>query len=126
MPAPPTTIVREDVRFYSKQASGDDVVHGALGWSGGVWGQCWVVTVKGGAIRADVFGILAHVAEDVRMVVRRRGADAHELPGADLDDCNTWIVLKVRNDFVAHALVACCALYRVDFARTIAATGGDS
>src|SRR6185312_2486602 len=40
------------------------------------------------AIGTDDFDRVAHVEEDVRMIERRHGADAHELLGADLDDRN--------------------------------------
>src|SRR5579862_1266059 len=127
MPAPPTMTMREDVRFYSERASGDDVVQGALGRTCGVGRQGWIVAIKGGAIGADVLGVLAHVAEHVRMVVRRRGAHTHEFLGADLDHRNAWIVLEMRNDFVGHTvLLAYRRVCRFDFGGTIPATGGDS
>jgi hypothetical protein len=74
------------------------------------------VAIKGRAIRADVFSVFAHIAEYVRMVVWRCGADAHEFLCADLDDRNTWIVMEMGNDFVAHALwLTSCSVYRFDF-----------
>jgi hypothetical protein len=38
------------------------------------------------------------------MVERRLGADAHEFPGADLDDRNARVVVKVGNDGIRHDL----------------------
>jgi hypothetical protein len=56
------------------------------------------VAVERRAIGADVFGVIAHVAIDMRMIERRHGADAHEFLGADLDDRDAEIVMEVRND----------------------------
>lgn len=61
-----------------------------------------VVAEQRGAIFADDFGIVAHVAEDMRMVEGRPCADAHEFLGSDLDHRNTGIVLEMRNDVIGH------------------------
>src|SRR5579885_216334 len=42
-----------------------------------------VEAVERRAIGADRLAFVAHVDKDVRVVVRRRGADAHEFLGAD-------------------------------------------
>ena len=64
-----------------------------------------VVAVERRAIGADVFAVLAHVAEHVRVIERRLGTDAHEFLGADVDDRNAEVVVEVRNDRVGHGLV---------------------
>ena len=54
------------------------------------------------------------------MIERRLGADAHEFPGADLDDRNAWVVVEVGNDAVRHGLNGLVS------GGTIAAQAGDS
>ena len=106
---------------------GDDVVQGALGGPCRIGRQGWIVAIKGGAIGADIFSVVTHVAKHVRMVVWRRGADAHELLRADLDNRNARIVMEVGYDFVAHAaLLVSCSVGRLDFGRNIATADGDS
>jgi hypothetical protein len=78
------------------------------------------VAVERRAIRADIFGVIAHVAEHMGMVERRQCADAHEFPGADLDHRNAEIVVEVGNDAVRHGLNGLVS------GRTIAAWLGDS
>jgi hypothetical protein len=110
-----------------RRVLGDDVVQGALGGPCGIGRQSWIVAIKGGAIGADIFSVVAHVAKHVWMVVWRRGADAHELLRADLDNRNARIVMEVGYDFVAHAaLLASCSVCRLDFGRTIATADRDS
>ncbi len=62
-----------------------------------------IVAIERRAIRANVFGIVAHVAIDMRMVEWRLGADAHKFLGADLDDRDAGIVVEMRNYRVRHA-----------------------
>ena len=61
-----------------------------------------VEPVQGRAIGADDFVVGAHVEEDVRMVERRLGADAHEFLGADLDHRHARIVVKMGDDVFRH------------------------
>ena len=61
-----------------------------------------IISVERRAIWADEFRVIAHVAEDVRMIERRQGADAHEFGGADLDEGNPKIVMEMRNYGVCH------------------------
>ena len=90
---------RQDV--CSVQGSGDDVTCKAHCAGRAAFGRKRrIVTIKGRAVGAHIVGILAHVAEHVRMIERRRGAHAHEFLGADLDYRNARIVVKMRNDFV--------------------------
>ena len=63
-----------------------------------------IVAVERRAIGADIFGVVAHVAEHMGMVERRLGADAHEFPGADVDHGNAGVVVEVGNDRVRHGL----------------------
>ena len=63
-----------------------------------------VEPVERRAIGADIFRVVAHVAEYVRVVERGQGADAHEFLGADLDCRNPKIVMEMRNYIVCHAL----------------------
>jgi len=69
-----------------------------------VGGELRVAAVQRRAIRANVFGVVAHVAIDMWMIERRQGADTHEFLGADLDDRNAEIVMEVRDDRIRHAL----------------------
>ncbi len=54
------------------------------------------------------------------MIERRFGADAHEFPGADLDDGDARVVVEVGNDVVRHGLNGSVS------GGTIAAQAGDS
>jgi len=63
-----------------------------------------IVAIERRAIGADVFGVVAHVTKHMRMIERRLGADAHEFPGADLDDRDAQIVVEMGNDRVRHSL----------------------
>jgi len=60
------------------------------------------MAIECGAVGADELGVAAHGAEHVRMIERRRRADAHEFLGADLDHGDTGIVVEMRNDVVGH------------------------
>src|SRR5262249_33380876 len=63
-----------------------------------------VVAIKRRTIRANVFAIVAHVAEDMRMIERRHGADAHEFLGADLYLGDANVIMEMRYDIIGHAL----------------------
>jgi hypothetical protein len=67
-----------------------------------------IVSVERRAIRADEFRIVAHVAEDVGMIERWQGANAHESGSADLDNGNPEIVVEMRNYSICHVLA--CSL----------------
>ena len=54
------------------------------------------------AIGANDLVVVAHVAEDVRMIKRRRRPHAHEFTRADLDHRYAGIVVEVRDDVVGH------------------------
>jgi hypothetical protein len=66
--------------------------------------QRGVVAIERRAIRAHILNVLAHVAENMRMVLWWHRADTHEFLGADHDDWNAGLVMEVRNDFVSHGL----------------------
>ena len=65
-----------------------------------------VVAVQRRAIFADYFVFVAHIAEYVRMVERRPGADAHELLRTDLDYRDTGFVVKMRYGMIGHKMLA--------------------
>jgi len=71
-----------------------------------------IVPVERRAVWADNFVVLAHVEEHVRMIERRSRADAHELAGADFDDGDARIVVKMWNDVVGHDSLAFLAVVR--------------
>ena len=62
------------------------------------------MTVERRAIRADIFFIITHVAEHVRVIEWRHGADAHEFLGTDLYFGNANIIVEMWNDILGHAL----------------------
>jgi hypothetical protein len=64
--------------------------------------ECRIMAIKRRAIGANNFVVVAHVAENVGVIERRQGADAHECPGANLDDGNARLVVEMRNDLVCH------------------------
>jgi len=61
-----------------------------------------IAPVQGRAIGADDLVVGAHVEEDVRMVERRLGADAHEFLGADFDHRHAGIVMEMGDDMFRH------------------------
>lgn len=56
----------------------------------------------GGAIRADGFGVVAHIYEDVRMIEWRQSADAHEFLGPDSHLREARLVVKMWCDVIGH------------------------
>ena len=68
--------------------SDDDVVKFAFRWACLVRRQRRVVAIERRAIGAHILNVLAHVTEDMRMVLWRQRTHAHEFLGADLDDLN--------------------------------------
>lgn len=103
MPAPATTTMREGVRARAPESGSDgSVAQGAFRRSRCIGRQSWVVAVERGAIWADEFTIVAHVAEYMRMIERGLGAYTHKFPGTDLDDRNARVVVEMGNDCVGH------------------------
>jgi hypothetical protein len=86
--------------------SDDDVVQFAFRWARLVRRQRGVVAIERRAIGAHILNVLAHVAEDMRMVLWRQRTYAHEFLGTDLDDRNARLVVEMRNDIVCHGLHA--------------------
>ena len=78
--------------------SGWGIVQRAFRRPRGVRLQRRVVPIERRAIRANVLRVRSHVAEYVRMIEWRHGADAHELPGTDVNDGDAKIVMKMGND----------------------------
>ena len=68
-----------------------------------------VEAVERRAIGADDLVVVAHVEEHVRMIVRRRRADAHEFLGADLDHRHARIVVEMGDDVIRHGESSNCA-----------------
>src|SRR5579883_1647656 len=103
MPAPATMTVRDGVRTSSPRGgSNGGVGQRALGRPRRARRESRIVAVKGGTVGADIFGIVAHVAEDMRMIEGRLGADAHEFLGADFDHRNAGFVMEVRDNRFRH------------------------
>ena len=67
-----------------------------------------IMAVERGAVRADDFGVVAHVEKHMRVIEWRPGADAHEFARADFDHGNTRIVVKVWNDVLGHVSFGTC------------------
>ena len=63
-----------------------------------------VETIKGRAIRADDLVVVAEVEENMGMIERRIGANAHEFLRTDLDDRDAGIIVEVRNRMVGHQI----------------------
>src|SRR6266702_1073326 len=61
-----------------------------------------IVTIQRRAIRADRLAVVAHIDENMRVIERRRRADAHEFLGADLDHCYPGIVVEMRDNVIRH------------------------
>ena len=76
------------------------MVQFAFRWARLVGRQRGVVAIERRAIGAHILKIVAHVAEDMRMVLWWQRTYAHEFLGADLDDRNAGVVMEMRNDFV--------------------------
>src|SRR5262249_38206627 len=111
MPAPATMILREVGTARAPRAS-DRLGQGADFGPRRVGIEFGIVPVERRAIRTDNLFVFTHVEEDMGMVERRLGADAHELPGADLDDGDARIVVEMRNDVVGHGFAAAVAAVR--------------
>ena len=79
-----------------------NVVKFAFRWACLARRQRRVVAIERRAIGAHILNVLAHVAEDMRMVLWRQRTYAHEFLGADHDDRNAGLVMEMRNDLVCH------------------------
>jgi hypothetical protein len=56
----------------------------------------------GRAIGTDRILIIAHVDEDMRMIERRQGTDAHEFLGANAHLRDTRLIVEMRRSVVGH------------------------
>ena len=65
-----------------------------------------IVAIERRAIFADDLVVVAHVAEDVRMVEGRLRPDAHEFTGPDLDHRDAGVVVEMRYGVVGHRSLA--------------------
>jgi hypothetical protein len=83
-----------------------------------------VVAIEGRAIGAYDLMLVPHIEENMRMIKRRFGTDAHELMGADLDYGYTEVIVKMGNDVIRH--VFCLAYFGECYDVTIAGRLGDS
>src|SRR4029078_1013011 len=79
--------------------------------------ECRGVAIERRAIRADDFLVLAHVEKNMRMIVRWRCPDTHELTGADVDYRNPRIVVKVGADMLRHGNSSSCRGFAAKFRR---------
>jgi hypothetical protein len=61
-----------------------------------------VIPKKRRAIGADRLGLVTEVNENVRMIERRGGADAHEFFSANLNERYAGIIVEVRNEVLCH------------------------
>ena len=84
--------------------SDDDVMEFTFRRARLVRRQRRVVAIERRAIRAHILDVLAHVAEDMRVVLRWQRTHAHEFLSADLDDLNAKVVMEMRNNFVGHVV----------------------
>src|SRR3954451_8050531 len=100
IPAPATTMVRVAATGWS----GDLVLQHAFRRPGLAGAKVGGVAVQRRAIGTDDLVVVAKVEEDVWVIERRVGTDAHELLRADLDDRDAGIVMKVRNDVIGHLI----------------------
>src|SRR6185437_7434815 len=98
IPAPATKIVRE----AATGRSGSAVFHHAFGRARFAGGEVCGIAIEGRAIGTDDLVVVAEIEEDMRMIERRIGADAHEFVRTDLDDRDADIIVEVRNRMVGH------------------------
>src|SRR6202034_841477 len=85
IPAPATKIVRDAA---TRGRSGDLVFQHAFRRSRFAGGEVGGITIQRRAIRADDLVVVAEIEEDMGVIERRIGADAHELLRSDLDHRN--------------------------------------
>lgn len=75
----------------------------AAGW---VCLRCFyrrVITIERRAVGADLFIVIAHIDEDMRMIERHGCARAHEFLDADFDHAMSAVVLEVGNGMPGHS-----------------------
>src|SRR6266508_6539620 len=108
IPAPATTTVRLAANAYLSGSGGRRCRQRTFRRPCRVGIERRVVAIECRAIGADDLGGVAHVEEDVRMVERGRLADAHELPGADLDHRHARGVVEMGYVALRHGPVRCC------------------
>jgi hypothetical protein len=83
--------------------SDDDIMEFTLRRTRLVRPQRRIVPIERRAVGAHILDVLAHVAKDMRVVLRWQRTHAHEFLRADLDDLNAKVVMKMRRDFIYHA-----------------------
>jgi hypothetical protein len=64
--------------------------------------QVGAVAIERRAIRADDLVIASHVKEDMRMILRRPGADAHQLLGRYADGAHASVVVEMGYRIMGH------------------------
>jgi hypothetical protein len=64
--------------------------------------QVGAVAIERRAIRADDLVIAAHVKEDMRMILGRPGADAHQLLGRYADGAHASVVVEMGYRIMGH------------------------
>jgi hypothetical protein len=101
-----------------------DIRQGAFGRASGVRIEIRIMAIVGGAVRTDDFVLIAHVEIHMRMIEGRLGPDAHEFMGADFNDRDAGVIVKVRDDVLRH--VVGLASGEELLRRTIAKRFGDS
>ena len=57
-----------------------------------------IMLIQGGAIGADFFLVVSHIEIHVRVIIRGRGADAHEFPRTNANAAQPWIIVEMRYD----------------------------
>src|SRR5690606_280950 len=102
MPAPAIAICPASGIFYRSGCVG--VVKSA-GRVGLVSLKLRIVAVQRRAVRADLFGLVAHVEEDVRVVEGRVSPNAHELLHPNRDRGMTCVVLEMRYRVASHEML---------------------
>src|SRR5580704_7777523 len=85
-----------------------------------------VETIECRAIGADELVVVPHVAEDMRVVEWRQRADAHELPGADLDHGDAGVIVEMGYDPVRHGIAFGFRDFELMSVGTIAVNRSDS
>ena len=68
-----------------------------------IGGELRIVPEQGRAIFADDLGIVAHVAENMRVIERGPRPDAHELFRSDFDHRYAGLVVEMWYDVIGHA-----------------------
>ena len=97
--------------------SGSLVVPGGLGWNRFAGAELRIVLVEGRAIGTDRLGCGPHVDEDMRVIERRKRADAHEFLRAHANLGEARLVVKMRRYVIGHENMS--ILRCVQFQRTI-------